>query len=81
MICSHVVVGVGSSDVFGVVLVVVGVGTRFKPSLKNWNGKSRRCNATYLSKHEGRRLSKLNYFLVSNKWQSSVISSETKWGA
>ena len=56
------------------------VGTRFKPPRKNWDGKSRRCNATYLPKHEGRRPTKLDYFLVSNRWQSSVISSETKWG-
>lgn len=58
------------------------VDTRFKPPRKSWfDGTSRRCNATYLSKHEGNRPTKLDYFLVLNKWQSSVISSETKWGA
>ena len=58
------------------------VDTRFKPPRRSWfDGKSRRCNATYLSKHEGRRPTKLDYFLVSNRWQSSVISSETKWSA
>lgn len=41
------------------------VDTRFKPPLKRWAGKSRRCNETYLPKHQGRRTTKLDYFFVS----------------
>ena len=57
------------------------VDTRFQPPLKVWNGKKRRCNATYVSKHEGRRPRKLDYFLVSNRWQSSVTHSAVKWSS
>ena len=57
------------------------VDTRFQPPLKIWNGKKRRCNATYVAKHEGRRPRKLDYFLVSNRWQSSVIHSAVKWSS
>lgn len=43
------------------------VDTRFMPERKLWQGKMRRCNATYLPKHVERRPTKLDYFLVSNR--------------
>lgn len=42
------------------------VGTSFKPEKRIWSGKLRRFNATYLPKHEDRRPTKLDYFLVVN---------------
>ena len=44
------------------------VETRFMPKTKLWSGKKLRCNATYMSKHTDRRPTKLDYFLVSNRW-------------
>lgn len=57
------------------------VDTRFQPPVKVWNGKRRRCNATYVPKHANRRPRKLDYFMVSNRWQSSVTHSAVKWSA
>ena len=57
------------------------VGTKFRPRRKLWDGKLRRCNATYLPKHEGRRPTKLDYVLVSNRWKSMAINSCVQWGA
>ena len=57
------------------------IGTKFKPHRRLWSGKFRRCNATYLPKHEERRPTKLDYILVPNRWKSSVRSSQVKWGA
>ena len=58
------------------------VDTIFKPEAKYWgNGKRKRlCNATYLAKHTDRRPRKLDYFLVSNRWRSSVTNSKVRWG-
>ena len=44
------------------------VETRFKPKAKLWAGRKRQCNATYMPKHKERRPTKLDYFLVSNRW-------------
>ena len=55
--------------------------TYFKPKAKLWSGHKRVCNATYMPKHEERRPTKLDYFLVSQRWRSSVTASTTKWGA
>ena len=58
------------------------VDTKFRPKKKVWGqGEKRMCNTTYLSMHEDRRPTKLDYFLVSDRWQGSVVSSKTKWGA
>ena len=57
------------------------VDTRFKPKRRMWDGRKRLCNATYMPKHVDRRPTKLDYFLVSRRWQGSVTSSTTKWGA
>lgn len=57
------------------------VDTRFKPKAKQWSAKKRTCNATYLPKHIERRPTKLDYFLVTNRWQGMVTNSSTKWGA
>ena len=58
------------------------VGTMFKPERKMWGGKLRVCNATYLSKEEGRRSTKLDYMCVSNRWKSMVVNCKGKvrWG-
>lgn len=42
-------------------------------------GKKRLCNATYLQKNAKRRPKKLDYFFVSNRWKSCVLSSSTNW--
>ena len=55
--------------------------TYFKPKSKLWSGRKRVCNATYMPKHEERRPTKLDYFLVSQRWRGSVTASSTKWGA
>ena len=57
------------------------VDTRFKPKQKQWSKRKRLCNETYMPKHKARRPTKLDYFLVSQRWQGSVTSSTTKWGA
>ena len=57
------------------------VDTNFKPKKKFWSKRNRLCNATYMPKHKERRPTKLDYFLVSQRWQGSVTSSTTKWGA
>ena len=57
------------------------VDTKFKPRAKYWSNRKRLYNATYLPKHKEHRPTKLDYFLVSQRWQGSVISSTTKWGA
>ena len=57
------------------------VDTKFKPKKKFWSNKQRLCNATYIPKHKGRRPTKLDYFLVSQRWQGSATASTTKWGA
>ena len=57
------------------------VETRFMPKTKLWSEKKRRCNATYMPKHTERRPTKLDYFLVSNRWQSMVTAAKTKWSA
>ena len=41
--------------------------------------KKRVCNATWLQKDITKRPKKLDYFLVSNRWRSSVINSKTSW--
>ena len=41
--------------------------------------KKRVCNATYLQKDKSLRPKKLDYFLVSNRWKSSVSNSKTDW--
>ena len=56
------------------------VDTNFKPKAKQWSNKKRLCNATYFPKHKGRRPTKLDYFLVSQRWQGMATSSKTKWG-
>ena len=56
------------------------IGTKFKPPQRIWSGKLRRCNATYLPKHEQRRPTKLDYCLVANRWKSSVDNCCVKWG-
>ena len=56
------------------------VDTKFKPKKKLWSNRKRLCNATYIPKHKQRRPTKLDYFLVSQRWQGSVTSSTTKWG-
>ena len=55
--------------------------TYFKPKTKLWSNRKRICNATYIPKHKERRPTKLDYFLVSQRWQGSVTASTTKWGA
>ena len=55
--------------------------TKFRPKATTWNGKKRICNATYVSKHEDARPKKLDYFLVSKRWLSSVTSSAVKWSS
>ena len=57
------------------------IATKFKPKRRIWSGKLRRCNATYLPKHNNRRPTKLDYILVSNRWKSSVRQCCVKWGA
>ena len=57
------------------------VETRFKPKAKLWSGRKRLCNATYVPKHTERRPTKLDYFLVSNRWQGMVTAAKTKWSA
>ena len=57
------------------------VETRFKPKAKMWAGRKRRCNATYMPKHVERRPTKLDYFLVSDRWKGMVTSAKTKWSA
>ena len=57
------------------------IGTNFKPNERQWSGKPRRCNATYLSKHVDRRHTKLDYCLVANRWKSCVEDCRVKWGA
>ena len=55
------------------------IGTYFKSKRKKWAGRYRHCNATYLSKDNTRRPTKLDYLCVSNRWKSMVINTETKW--
>ena len=57
------------------------VDSLFKPPRKciYATGNRRVCNATYLQKDKSRRPKKLDYFLVSNRWKSSVINSSTNW--
>ena len=57
------------------------INTIFKPKKKMWGGRVWRCNVTYLPKHTDRRPTKLDYFLVSNRWKSAVQDSQVKWGA
>ena len=54
--------------------------TLFKPKRKMWDGKKRRCNATYRPKEKGKRPTKLDYLCVSNRWKSMVLHTETRWG-
>ena len=46
------------------------VGTLFKPKKKTWNGKRRLCNATYISKIEGKRPKKLDSHSISPRYIS-----------
>ena len=57
------------------------VDSMFRPKRSRMfcNQRKRVCNATYLQKHSISRPKKLDYFLVSNRWRSSVTSSSTKW--
>ena len=57
------------------------VDTLFKPPTIQWYGKKRINNTTYVPLQQGQRPRKLNYFLVSNRWKSSVISSKVQWSA
>ena len=57
------------------------IGTKFMPRRRLWSGKLRRCNSTYLPKHEDRRPTKLDYILVPNRWKSSVRNCNVRWGA
>ena len=52
--------------------------TYFKPNAKIWSNRKRICNATYIPKHKNRRLTKLDYLLVSQRWRCSVTASTTK---
>ena len=54
--------------------------TKFKSQKKTWSKRKRLCNATYMPKHTERLPTKLDYFLVSQRWQGIVTSSTTKWG-
>ena len=51
----------------------------FKPKRKMWDGKMRRCNATYRAKEKGKRPTNLDYLCVSNRWKSMVMNTETRW--
>ena len=53
------------------------IDTYFKPKRKKWAG--RHCNATYSSKNNTRRPTKLDYLCVSNRRKKMVINTETKW--
>ena len=59
---------------------VCAIGTYFKPKRKKWQGRHRYCNATYIPKDSTRRPTKLDYLLVSNRWKSMVVNTETRWG-
>ena len=54
------------------------VDTKFNPKAKVWKStqRKRQCNTTYLSNHTNRRPTKLDYFLVSIRWQGMVANSE-----
>ena len=55
--------------------------TKFRPEVSSWDGRRRVCNATYIPKHQGARPKKLDYFLVSNRWVSSVTRASVKWSS
>ena len=59
------------------------IDTKFKPKSKLWPNQKRKrlCKATYMPKHKGRRPTKLDYFLVSQRWQGMATAAKTKWGA
>ena len=56
------------------------VDTYFKPAKKTWQGKQRRCNATYIPKGNQKRPTKLDYLCVSNRWKSMVLDCKVRWG-
>ena len=58
------------------------IDTKFKPKAKLWPNQTRKrlCNATYMPKHKGRRPTKLDYFLVSQRWKGMATAVKTKWG-
>ena len=57
------------------------IDSMFKPKRSNMFQKQRKrvCSATYLQKDPTLRPSKLDYFLVSNRWRSCVTNSKTAW--
>ena len=55
------------------------VDTYFKPQKKRWQGKQRRCNATYLPKGSLKRPTKLDYLCVSNRWKSMILDCKVRW--
>ena len=56
------------------------VDTLFKPPKKRWQGRHRRCNATYIPKGKQKRPTKLDYLCVSNRWKSMVLDCKVRWG-
>ena len=53
------------------------VDTYFKPAKKRWQGKQRRCNATYIPKGKLKRPTKLDYLCVSNRWKSMIWTAKS----